>query len=90
MPVSPSAALSRRHLLLAGAVGLSSLAALGSIAPARAEDVWTAESISRLRELNQFRVISTVATKHMAVTTMPAMTGRTGQVRSAGVFSAML
>lgn len=47
MPVSPSAALSRRHLLLAGAVGLSSLAALGSIAPARAEDVWTEEFMTR-------------------------------------------
>ena len=41
MPVSPSAALSRRHLFLAGAVGLSSLAALGTVAPARAEEVWT-------------------------------------------------
>lgn len=47
MPVSPSAALSRRHLLLAGAVGLTSLAALGTVAPARAEEVWTEEFMTR-------------------------------------------
>jgi len=47
MPASPATALSRRHLLLAGAVGVTSLAALGSLAPARAEEVWTEEFMTR-------------------------------------------
>ncbi|MGP9538951.1 hypothetical protein ACT3SP_13135 [Brachybacterium sp. AOP43-C2-M15] len=46
--LAPRTALSRRHLFLAGVVGLSSLAALGSVAPARADDeVWSEEFMTR-------------------------------------------
>ena len=48
MPASLAPALSRRHLLLAGAFGVTSLAALGTIAPAaRAEEIWTEEFMTR-------------------------------------------
>ncbi|AXK45479.1 hypothetical protein [Brachybacterium saurashtrense] len=47
MPASPASALSRRHLLLAGAVGLTSLTTLGALAPARAEEVWSEEFLTR-------------------------------------------
>ena len=48
MPASLAPALSRRHLLLAGAFGVTSLAALGTIAPAaRAEGIWTEEFMTR-------------------------------------------
>ena len=47
MLVSATTALSRRHLILAGAFGATSLAALGSLAPARADEVWTEEFMTR-------------------------------------------
>lgn len=48
MPTAQRAPLSRRHLLLAGALGISSLAALGAAAPARAADeVWTEDFMTR-------------------------------------------
>ena len=51
------APLSRRHLLIAGALGISSLAALGTAAPARAAvEVWTEEFMSRAETREGFDV----------------------------------
>ena len=54
---APRAPLSRRHLLIAGALGISSLAALGTAAPARAADeVWTEEFMTRAETREGFDV----------------------------------
>ena len=51
------ASLSRRHLLIAGALGISSLAALGTTAPAHAADeVWTEEFMTRAETREGFDV----------------------------------
>ena len=48
MPAISTAAVSRRRLLLAGAVGATALAGLGTLAPAaRADEVWTEEFMTR-------------------------------------------
>ena len=48
MPATSTAAVSRRRLLLAGAVGATALAGLGTLAPAaRADEVWTEEFMTR-------------------------------------------
>lgn len=49
--------LSRRHLFLAGVVGLSTVAALGAASPARADDeLWTEEFMTRPETLEGFAV----------------------------------
>ena len=48
MSLSPLASLSRRHLLISGALGLGAVAGFGAVAPARADDVvWTEEFMVR-------------------------------------------
>lgn len=48
MPAISTAAVSRRRLLLSGAVGATALAGLGTLAPAaRADEVWTEEFMTR-------------------------------------------
>lgn len=57
MTTTQRAPLSRRHLLIAGALGISSLAALGTTAPARAADeVWTEEFMTRAETREGFDV----------------------------------
>lgn len=47
MPVTSPRALPRRSLLLAGALGVVSLASYATIAPAAAEEAWTEEFMTR-------------------------------------------
>lgn len=56
-PAATTSAPTRRHLLLAGAFGVASLAALGTLAPARAHDaVWTEEFLTRAETREGFLV----------------------------------
>ena len=57
MATSSSAPLSRRHLLLAGALGVTAVATLGTAFPARAADeVWTEEFMTRPENRQGFDV----------------------------------
>src|SRR5690625_6840961 len=57
MPFSSPALLSRRNLLIAGTLGVSSLATAATIAPAAAaDDDWSQEFMTRAEDRQGFRV----------------------------------
>src|SRR5690625_2557392 len=57
MPFSSPALLSRRNLLIAGTLGVSSLATAATIAPAAAaDDDWSQEFMTRAENRQGFRV----------------------------------
>lgn len=56
MPVTSTKALPRRSLLLAGALGVASLASYATIAPAAAEETWTEEFMTRDEHRSGFQL----------------------------------
>lgn len=56
MPVTHAPALPRRSLLLAGALGVASLATYATTAPAAAEETWTEEFMTRDERRSGFQL----------------------------------
>lgn len=56
MPVSSPSALSRRNLLVAGTLGVASLASLATIAPSAAQETWTEEFMTRAENRSGFQI----------------------------------
>lgn len=56
MPVTTPQALPRRSLLLAGALGVASLASYATIAPAAAQETWTEEFMTRDEHRSGFQL----------------------------------